>query len=247
MDVSIVIPIYNSHALVEGAVNRLVRVLEAAGRDYEILLRDDGSRGDMRSVFKKIASEYVRVRCFHNPANQGLGATLRALFHDARGERVVYCDCDLPFGEDVILKLLDRLESCDIAVASRYAGIRGRVAFLRWVFSRAYFWLCKILFHIPVFDVGSGCVAIRRSALQKLNLSAKGFDIHAEIYVQARHWGLALKEVPAEAAQCTRGSFSVFRHGFGVIAGTVGLYLRRVKDTIGYEHSQRGEKKRILK
>ena len=179
MDVSVVIPIYNARTMVEEAVRRLSRVLTAKQWDYEILLRDDGSSNDVRSVFRKIEAGCPRVKCSYNLSNQGLGATLRALFEMAQGRHVIYCDCDLPFGEDIVTGLMEHLHNYDIVVASRYKGGLNPACGLRLIISRLYYFFCRLLFNMPVVDIGSGSLAIRRSALQKLDLKARGFAIHA--------------------------------------------------------------------
>src|SRR3989344_3683816 len=127
MDVSIVIPIYNSAPLIRNSVEKLIRTLGAMSVRYEILLRDDGSRDHSREVLQELPVQYAQVRVFFNDKNRGLGFTLRQLFVDAQGACVIYMDCDLPFGAEVVRKVLGHLEKYDIVVCSRYLGKRNNV------------------------------------------------------------------------------------------------------------------------
>jgi len=230
MDVSIVIPIYNASDIVENTLKQLVLTLDPLNIDYEILLQDDGSIDSTREVLKRIDSKYSQVKCFYGASNSGLGTTLRHLFDEAKGDNIIYCDCDLPFGAEIISVLLDKLQNADIAVASRYSGISNHVQLLRRIFSRVYFLLCKLLFNIPVIDVGSGSVAINRLALNTLDLKRRGFGIHAEIYVKAYHRGLLIVEFPAKSKQNQQRSFSIWKHGSGIILETFQLWVELLKN-----------------
>lgn len=198
--------------------------LDRLGVDYEILLRDDGSTDGTRALLEKMPNADGRVRCFFNTSNRGLGFTLRTLFQEAQGENVIYCDCDLPFGEGIIGGLLDELKSCDVAVASRYQGNTPHVSLMRRLVSRLYYHFCRFLFQIPVVDIGSGTVALRRQALERLDLKINGFGIHAELYVKAAGAGLAIREAAAEAADEGLNSFRIGKHGLSVILETLWLW-----------------------
>ncbi len=232
--VSVVIPIFNAAGVLEASVERLAKVLGPREGGYEILLKDDGSHDGSREILAKVAQRHEHITCSSNGSNKGLGSTLKALFQEARGDIVIYCDIDLPFGEGIISRLLDEVKGHDIAVASRYAGGRNRVPFLRKIASRLYYVVCRMLFSITVVDIGSGSVALTRRAVRALDLKSRGFAVHAEIYVQASRQGLRVKEFPASSNSVGLSSFRIARHGFGVIKETVRIWLehnRRVHAT----------------
>lgn len=224
VDLSIVVPVYNAEGMIGDSVARIVRAMAPVGLNYEILLRDDGSADRSREVLEQTAFEYSQVKCYYNPSNAGLGATLRKLFKDAQGGKIVYCDCDLPFGAGAIPVLLRGLEFSDIVVASRYRGALNKVPFARKVASRLYYCLCRLLFRVPVADIGSGSVAIRRDVLERLDLTSRGFDIHAEFYIKASRQGYRIDEISMAAQAATQGSFRIWRHGPRVMFDTIRLY-----------------------
>lgn len=221
--VSIVVPIYNAASVLEDSVEKLTRALRSYAAEYEILLRDDGSRDGSGGLLEEISRRYENVRCSSNGSNKGLGFTLRALFQEARGDVVIYCDIDLPFGEGIISRLSDEIKGYDIAVASRYTGGHNRIPFSRRMASRIYYALCRMLFSITVVDIGSGSVALTRRAVTALDLKSNGFAVHAEMYVQASRQGLCIKEFPAASNSVGLSSFSIARHGVGVIRETMWL------------------------
>jgi len=228
-EVSIVIPVYNAGNVIKQTVQALMRALDSAAVDYEILLRDDGSRDHSLQVLKEVEKFYPRVGISYNHVNAGLGFTLRELFARARGDVVVYCDCDLPFGEKAVVLLMEKiLQGEDVVVASRYLGSDHRASIVRAITSRLYYGLCHLLFRILVVDIGSGCVAFRAQGLKNLELKAFGFDIHAEIFVKAAMAGLSIHEISLPARGGRLHTFSITKHGLATVVRTVQLWKQMV-------------------
>jgi len=224
VDLSITIPIYNAAALIENTLSRLILELNSTQFQYEILLCDDGSSDSSAEILRRVERSFPQVRCFFHDRNLGLGATLRSLWREARGSRVIYVDCDLPFGAEVLPEMIRLSQQFDIVVASRYLAEKSPVGFFRRMSSHLYHLFCQALFRVGVRDIGSGTVVVRKSVLEQLTLTANGFDIHIELFVKARRAGLKLKEQAFPAAQIQPGSFSVIKHGIPVVWATLRLY-----------------------
>lgn len=223
---SLVIPIYNSERFIYSSLEQLTEALRNITFSYEILLCDDGSQDHSLKALQEASGRFSRIRYFLNGSNQGLGLTLRKLFSEAHGEWIIYCDCDLPFGAQVIPLILQELEFYDIVVSSRYKGIPSKVRWIRRVCSRLYFCLCKILFNIPVQDIGSGTMGFRKVILEKFTLQAEAFDIHAEFYCKAKCAGCSFKELACVSSASAQGSFRLFKHGFLTVFKTLLLWYR---------------------
>ena len=52
MMISLVIPVYNEEATLPRLIERIRPVMEKMGRDYEVVLIDDGSRDNTLSILK---------------------------------------------------------------------------------------------------------------------------------------------------------------------------------------------------
>ena len=217
---SILIPLYNSEKKVRTTVQTLIQTLDRLKADYEILLRDDGSLDGTAGLLGEIAAQSSSVKISRNGRNRGLGFTLRQMIRDARYEYLIYSDCDLPFTADVIPQLVQELYDHDVVVCSRYLGARNPTRLARKVMSRFYYLFCKILFNVPVRDIGSGTVALRKSAVEKLDLRSDGFDIHVELFVKAKRRGLRIKEIAVPSMDKGEGSFRIIRHGTEVVLKT---------------------------
>ncbi|HOW35478.1 MAG TPA: glycosyltransferase family 2 protein [Candidatus Omnitrophota bacterium] len=226
MKISFVIPIYNAEKIIQETLDILNPSLQSMNLDYEILFRDDGSSDASCRLLSEISRRHSRVRCFYNDENRGLGFTLRHLFEDAEGEIIIYLDCDLPFGVEILPSMIQEILENDIVVASRYAGESSKIPLMRKITSRAYYCLCHFLFSVNARDIGSGTVAFRKESVRSLKLTSDRFDIHAEIFAKAYRMKLSVKELPARYRHGQRGSFSVFLHGPDVVMDTFKLWKR---------------------
>lgn len=225
IQLSVIIPIYNTGDIIENNVRALVGALDQSRIKYEILVHNDGSADDSGEKIKRLAQLYKQLRFTCSPTNQGLGVSLQTLLRQARGKGIVYCDCDLPFGAQAVPVLYGQLAEHDIAVASRYGRVRNRVHWLRNICSRIYYYMCRLLFNFPVADIGSGTVAMKRDVLEKISLKCKGFGVHAELYWKAARKGLSIAEIPFSYINGEQRSFSVWKHGWGVFTETIRLKL----------------------
>jgi len=229
MFLSIVMPVYNTKDILCKTIEELHRYLEDNGHDFEILICDDGSQDNVRPVMQQLARLYWRVKPFFNEGNRGLGYTLKVLFHNARGEVIIYLDCDLPFGKGIISVLLNEIHYSEIVLASRYRGEKSVVHWPRWLMSRLYYLLCRMLFCLPVRDIGSGSVALKKEVIDKISLISNGFAIHAEIFLRASRAGYSIKEIPYSAKHASLGNFRILRHGPAVLLETLILW-QSIKD-----------------
>lgn len=221
MDLSIVIPIYNAADIILPNVFKIIHSLRKSDLRFEILLRDDGSDDTSLIKLDEVARIYQEVRVFFNGENKGLGWTLRRLFKDAQGQTIIYSDCDLPFGEEIFQRLYQENQTWDVVLASRYGELPSVIPWPRRVASRIYYCFCYLLFRVPVKDLGSGAVAFRRNVLASLNLKSKGFDIHIELFVKVKALDFSIKEFAALSFSVGQSSFRIFRHGFGIVWGTL--------------------------
>lgn len=221
IDVAIVFPVYESGTLIGRAVSQVCRMCDTQAISYEVVLCDDGSSDASRRALSDLCDQHPRVRILMNDRNYGLGYTLRRLLRSTAADYVVYCDSDLPFGEDGVRRIIQQRREADITVASRYAGVLNHVVWWRRVVSRCYWMLCRILFRIPVRDIGSGTVGLSRCRVESLNLQADGFDIHAELYIKAARAGLTIREIALPSHPTPCGTFSVFRHARRILINTL--------------------------
>ena len=140
--VSIVIPVYNGADTLEALVDRLLRVFQAAGRDCEVLMVNDGSRDRSWQTIQALAEHHPEVSGFKLMRNFGQHNALLAGIRQARGEFIVTMDDDLQNPPEEVSRLLERLdqgfdvvygvpEKAEHGLLRNTASIATKVA-LRW-------------------------------------------------------------------------------------------------------------------
>src|SRR4051794_19242894 len=80
MRVSIVLPAFNEEENIEQAVAEVTATAERLFVDHEIIVVDDGSQDDTRTVVKRLAASDQRVRVICHGRNRGYGEALRTGF-----------------------------------------------------------------------------------------------------------------------------------------------------------------------
>ena len=111
LDLSIVIPVYNSAATLAKLLERLTQAVGAITQSYEIVLLDDGSRDDSWAVIQALRGGYSdHLVAIQLMRNYGQHNTLMCGLGVARGEYVVTMDDDLQNPPEEIPKLLAHIK-----------------------------------------------------------------------------------------------------------------------------------------
>lgn len=146
MDISVVIPVYNSADALPGLVERLGAVLRTTGRRFEIVFVDDGSVDKSWKVLgesqRRCAEPIVAIQLMRN---YGQHNALMCGFRHARGRYIVTMDDDLQNPPEEIPKLLEAIENRGLDLVygcfqqKQHAGWRNLGSVLVQVFYRRVF------------------------------------------------------------------------------------------------------------
>ena len=109
MDVSVVIPIYNSSTILSELVARLERVLTAYYVSYELILVNDGSKDGSWGVICALIDKHSWIRGINLMRNFGQHNALLCGIREARFEVIVTIDDDLQHPPEEIPKLTEKL------------------------------------------------------------------------------------------------------------------------------------------
>jgi glycosyltransferase involved in cell wall biosynthesis len=109
---SVVVPVYRSEETVGQLVSRLFDVLEATGREFELVLIEDGSPDRSWEVLTELAARYgERIVAVQLMRNYGQHNALMCGFRIARGAIVVTMDDDLQHPPEAVPDLVAALEA----------------------------------------------------------------------------------------------------------------------------------------
>ena len=107
---SVVVPVYNSEGSLGDLVARLAQTLSKVGRDYEVILVNDGSRDCSWETISRLAQEFPEVRGINLMRNYGQHNALLCGIRAAKYEVIITIDDDLQNPPEEISTLLDKLK-----------------------------------------------------------------------------------------------------------------------------------------
>ncbi len=115
IDISIVIPVFNEISLIDELHSRLKLVCEGLGRNYEVIIVDDGSSDGSHEKLIQLKNNDTALRIVKFTRNFGQQAAVLAGFRISRGKIIVQLDSDLQNPPEEIPKLLEAMaENVDL-------------------------------------------------------------------------------------------------------------------------------------
>jgi undecaprenyl-phosphate 4-deoxy-4-formamido-L-arabinose transferase len=108
--VSIVVPCYNSHASLPLLVERLEGVFHQEGREFEIVMVEDGSQDSTWNVIQELARSRTNIRGFKMLRNYGQHNALLCGIRNAKFDVMVTIDDDLQNPPEEVPRLLAKLD-----------------------------------------------------------------------------------------------------------------------------------------
>ena len=109
MNLSVIIPVYNSEETLTPLTERLANVLPGLAQEYELILVNDGSRDHSWEVIANLAKRYPWVLGIDLMRNSGQHNALLCGIRAARHEVCITMDDDLQHFPEEIHRLVDKL------------------------------------------------------------------------------------------------------------------------------------------
>ncbi|CAN5354105.1 polyprenol monophosphomannose synthase [soil metagenome] len=196
----VVLPTYNEKDNLVDTVKRI----GASAPHVDILVVDDNSPDGTGKLADRLALTNTRMHVLHRTAKNGLGAAYLEAFTWAIAEGydvVVECDADGSHHPEELHRLLDALETHDLAIGSRWV-LGGSVVDWprsRELLSRGGSFSARTLLGLHQRDVTGGYRAFRTSALDAIglgNVTSQGYCFQIEMLWRANRVGLRIAEVP---------------------------------------------------
>lgn len=129
---SVVIPLYNEHAVIGMMHERLTTVLVNLGISYELVLVDDGSRDGTPRTMSRLAQKDPAVTAVFLSRNFGKEAALTAGLEHAAGNAIIIMDADLQDPPELFPEMLRAWENGADVVCMRRRSRAGETWFKRF-------------------------------------------------------------------------------------------------------------------
>lgn len=200
-DLSIIIPSYNEELRLPATLERIAAYLPSLGAATEILVVDDGSKDRTAEVAESFRTKLPGLRVIPNGENRGKGYSVRHGMLEARGRNVLFTDADLSAPIEESAKLLDSLNTHDVAIGSRALDrslITVHESRFREFAGIIFNAIVRLILRLPFVDTQCGFKAFRRERskilFEQQRIERFGFD--PELLYLARHHGLRTAEIP---------------------------------------------------
>jgi len=223
LELSVVIPVYNEAAIVEATAQALTGYLDRlfpAG-EYEVIFSDDGSTDGSDEIIKSFSHPCVRL-VGHKP-NKGKGAAVRDGVLAARGRFVLFTDCDLAYGTEVIGRFYGALREsgADAAIGSRRlheAGYAG-YTFTRKLASKVFYKTVSLLAGFSYSDSQCGIKCFKAPLVQEIFSQCKidGFAFDFEVLLLYKKAGAKVLELPVTIVNHRASKVRLFRDAFRML------------------------------
>ena len=166
---SIVVPVFNSVALVGQTVDRIVETFERAGLKYELILVNDGSRDGSWEVIAEKARHNPKILALDLLKNYGQHNANLAGFRESTGDYVITMDDDLQNPPDQALLLIDEAMTGRDVVFGKFE--RKQAAGYRRLGSKAISMINHRVFHQPTDLSVSNFRILRRDIVEQISAS----------------------------------------------------------------------------
>lgn len=199
--IAVVIPCFDEAPTIGKVVRDFARALPGA----TIYVFDNNSTDDTAEVARRAGAWVVPS------PRQGKGNVVRHMSAVVDADVYVLVDGDDTYPADAAPELLERFwhEGVDMLVSTRLAHARdGAFRVFHRLGNRVVSRLISALFSAQVTDVLSGYRLLSRTLVRLVRLRATGFEVEAELTLQALAKGFAILEVPTDYGRRPEGSHS---------------------------------------
>ena len=206
MKISLCIPMYNEAKIAADTARTLWEAMaenrRCHGWDFEILFADDGSLDDCADRVRAVAADGKgEIRVVGYERNRGKGSAVREAVLASTGDIVLYTDCDLAYGTDVIAQAILRYTpDVDAVIGSRRLNGGGYEGYtpLRQIASVVDFGVLKTVGGFHLSDSQCGFKSFRGDLARKIfaKCETDGFAFDFEVLLLAEKLGVHIAEMP---------------------------------------------------
>jgi glycosyltransferase involved in cell wall biosynthesis len=217
--ISLVLTAHNDEAHLDEVLGAWFATLDALGRDYEILLVNDGSSDRTGILAEARAAQSPRLRVLGHAQHRGDGAALRTGMTAARHPLLVQAPCDRQYVPAELARFLGAIDKVHLVSGYRvwqpvplwlrvvgwcyrlFVGIvlaHPQEPLPGWLGWRGYaaHALARVLFGLRVGDVGCAFRLHRRQVFERLPIQADGDFALVEVLAKANFLGCVMTEEP---------------------------------------------------
>ena len=192
--VSIILPALNEAETIGRVIEEIPQQrLEEEGYRVEVVVVDNGSTDPTARIAAEKGARVIAE------SRKGKGRAVRTALEQVDADFVFMLDADYTYPATYIpdmLKLLN--QGYSVVIGSRLKGKRekGAISRLNIIGNRLLTLAANILYQARISDLCTGYWGFKGDVIPRLNLSATGFNLEAELFAQVAKNGYRIGEVP---------------------------------------------------
>ncbi len=191
-DISIILPCRNEEKALPICLKQIKEVIKKNNLSAEIIV-SDSSTDSSPDIAKREGVILVK----HD--KEGYGRAYLEGFKKAKGKYILMGDADCSYDFNEIPNFINQLEKgYDLVIGNRLEKMQKNAMTFshRYIGNPALSFIQRLLFGTKIRDSQSGFRAIKKEALEKLNLQTTGMEFASEMIVKAIKHNLKIKEIP---------------------------------------------------
>lgn len=195
MKLSIIIPCYNEENTIKPLLKALFQINFPIER--EIIVVDDGSKKNHKDILNE-EIKLRKVKFIRLPKNQGKGVAIRIGLKYAKGDIFIIQDADfeyLPSDIPMLLKPIINGET-EVVYGTRSISFSKMMAKSHLFGNRLLTKFTNLLYKTNITDMETGYKVFTKKVLNKIELSAREFEIEPELTSKIIINGFKIKELP---------------------------------------------------
>lgn len=206
-ELSVIVPCFNEEDNIPDIVHKILGLLREATIRGEIILVNDGSTDNTRSVIETISKQHKNILGIHHEQNLGITEAWNSGVKHSRGKYIVTIDADLQYKPEDILVLYTQItkENCDLVQGWRKEYKDNNV--FRKLPSRALSYVLNLLFFTRINDIKSGFVIYKREVFSDILKERSNFRFFQHFFILcALKKGYRFQQVPITFYPRLRGN-----------------------------------------
>jgi glycosyltransferase involved in cell wall biosynthesis len=199
--VVLVLPVYNEEKILKDSVNKLYNYFKKNIKyDWKIIISNNSSTDKTKEIADKLTKRFSRVKAIHLKT-KGRGNALVYAWANYNADVYAYCDTDLATDISHLKELFDSIikENYNLAIGNRYLeNSNSKRNMDRWLYSKVYIYLVKLLFKTKINDFQCGFKAIDKKVLKEIipKIKDKKWFFDTELLLRAEKLSYKIKQIP---------------------------------------------------
>jgi len=200
--ISIILATYNEKEYIKEVIGELFKQIE---QPLEVIVVDDNSPDGTAEIVNSLNNPNVKL--IVRKKTKGLATAFNRGIIESSGDIIGWMDSDMCMPPSLFPKMISLLDKYDIVLGSRYVkGAKDLRSPLRIITSKTINGFAGLLLGSDIKDYDSGFVILKRSVLNEVTLSPRGYGSYfIEFLFDSKKKGFKIKEVPYLFRDRTKG------------------------------------------